>query len=41
LVEQLAGGLIGAMLGHWALRKAGHSQTVSSDGSDALAATAS
>jgi VanZ family protein len=39
LVVQLAGGLIGAMLGHWALRKAGQSQKVSSDGSDALAAT--
>jgi VanZ family protein len=40
LVVQLAGALIGAMLGHWALRKAGQSQTVSSDGSDTLAATA-
>ena len=40
LVVQLVGGLVGAMLGHWTLRKARHGQAVSRDSPDALAASA-
>ena len=39
LVVQLVGGLVGAMLGHWALRQATQSQAASRDGPDTLAAT--